>query len=38
MLALQTRMNQISQMNQLMTQMISAMHDMQMAVARNIHA
>jgi hypothetical protein len=38
MLALQTRMNQISQMNQLMTQMMQAMHDMQMAVARNIHA
>jgi hypothetical protein len=34
--ALQARMNQISEMNQLMTSMIQAMHQMQMAVIQNV--
>lgn len=36
MLALQQRMNRIAEMNQLMTNMIKAMHDMRMAVIQNI--
>jgi hypothetical protein len=34
--ALQARMNSISEMNQLMTSMIQAMHQMQMAVIQNV--
>jgi hypothetical protein len=34
--AMQARMNQISEMNQLMTSMIQAMHQMQMAVIQNV--
>jgi hypothetical protein len=34
--SLQARLNQISEMNQLMTAMIQAMHQMQMAVIQNV--
>jgi hypothetical protein len=36
MMAIQQRMNDITQMNNLMTAMMRAMHDMQMAVIQNI--
>jgi hypothetical protein len=34
--SLQARMNNISQMNQLMTQMLAALHQMQMAIIQNV--
>jgi hypothetical protein len=36
MMAIQQRMNAISEMNNLMTNMMRALHDMQMAVVQNI--
>jgi len=36
MMALQERMNAISEMNNLMTNMMRTLHDMQMAVVQNI--
>jgi hypothetical protein len=36
MMQIQARMNQISQMNQLMTSMMQAMHQMQMAIIQNV--
>jgi len=36
MMAIQQRMNAISEMNNLMTNMMRALHDMQMAVIQNI--
>jgi hypothetical protein len=33
---IQARMNQITQMNQLVTSMMAAMHQMQMAIIQNI--
>ena len=36
MMALQQRMNQITEMNQLMTQMLKAIHDMRMAIIQNV--
>ena len=36
MMAIQQRMNAISEMNNLMTNMMKALHDMQMAVVQNI--
>ena len=36
MMAIQQRMNAISEMNNLMTAMMQALHDMQMAVIQNI--
>ena len=36
MMAIQQRMNSISEMNNLMTNMMRALHDMQMAVVQNI--
>jgi len=36
MMALQQRMNQITEMNQLMTSMLKAIHDMQMAIVQNV--
>jgi hypothetical protein len=36
MLAIQARMNHISEMNKLMTNMMQAMHDMQMSVIQNV--
>jgi hypothetical protein len=38
MMAIQQRMNAISEMNNLMTNMMKALHDMQMAVIQNIRA
>jgi hypothetical protein len=38
MLAIQDRMNRITQMNQLMTSMLQAMHQMQMAIIQNVRA
>lgn len=35
---LQLRMNEISEMNQLISQMLAAMHDMNKAVIQNIRA
>jgi len=36
MMAIQQRMNAISEMNNLLTNMMRALHDMQMAVIQNI--
>jgi len=36
MMAVQERMNEVTQMNNLMTGMMRAIHDMQMAVIQNI--
>ncbi|MDB4980863.1 MAG: hypothetical protein JWM82_1615 [Myxococcales bacterium] len=36
MMALQARMNHISEMNQLMTSMITALHQMQMSIIQNV--
>jgi len=36
MLALQQRMNQITEMNQLMTSMLKAIHDMRMSIIQNV--
>jgi hypothetical protein len=36
MMAIQQRMNAISEMNNLMTNMMKALHDMQMAVIQNV--
>jgi len=36
MMAIQQRMNAISEMNNLMTAMMRAVHDMQMAIIQNI--
>ena len=36
MMAVQQRMNAISEMNNLMTAMMKAVHDMQMAIIQNI--
>jgi hypothetical protein len=38
MLQIQARMNDIAQMNQLVTSMMTAMHQMQMSIAQNIRA
>jgi hypothetical protein len=37
-LQIQARVNDIAQMNQLVTSMMSAMHQMQMSIAQNIRA